>query len=76
MDKKDLFKTESKILTSYLNDGPFTAEVSQNAPARLGTWMGWQITKSYMQHNPDVTLQQLLEDGDAQKILENSYYKP
>lgn len=76
MDKKDLFKTESKVLTSYLNDGPFTAEVSQDAPARLGTWMGWQITKSYMQHNPEVTLQQLLEDGDAQQILENSYYKP
>lgn len=76
MEKKDLFKTESKLLTSYLNDGPFTAEVSQNAPARLGTWVGWQITQSYMQHNPEVTIQQLLEDGDAQAILENSYYKP
>lgn len=76
MDKKDLFKTDSKVLTSYLNDGPFTAEVSQDSPARLGTWIGWQITSSYMRHNPEVTLQQLLEDGDSQKILENSYYKP
>ena len=24
MDKRDLFKTESLVLTSYLNDGPFT----------------------------------------------------
>lgn len=76
MDKRDLFKTESLVLTSYLNDGPFTAEISQDAPARLGTWLGWQITESYMKHNPDVTLQQLMANGDAQEILENSYYRP
>ncbi len=76
IDKKDLFTTETTILTSYLNDGPFTSEISQESPARLGTWIGWQICKSYMENNPDVTLQQLLIEGDAQKILELSHYKP
>lgn len=76
MDKRDLFKTDSKILTSYLNDGPFTQEVSQDAPGRLGTWVGWRIVESYMQHNPEVSLQQLMAEGDAQKILELSFYKP
>lgn len=76
IDKKDLFKTETLVLTSYLNDGPFTSEISQDAPARLGTWIGWQIAKSYMQNNPDKSLQYLMQEGDAQKILEESYYKP
>lgn len=76
MDKRDLFKSETLLLTSYLNDGPFTAEVSQNSPARLGTWLGWRIAESYMQHNENVTLQELMAEGDAQKILELSYYKP
>lgn len=76
MDKRDLFKTESSVLTSYLNDGPFTAEISQESPGRLGTWVGWRIVDSYMRHNPDVTIQQLMSEGDAQMILENSYYKP
>lgn len=76
MDKRDLFTTDSKILTSYLNDGPFTQEVSQDSPGRLGTWVGWRIVESYMKHNPDVTLQQMMADGDAQHILEQSYYKP
>ncbi len=76
MDNRDLFKTESMLLTSYLNDGPFTSEISQEAPARLGTWMGWRITESYMNHHPDITLQALMENGDAQKILEESYYRP
>lgn len=76
MDKRDLFKTESIILTSYLNDGPFTSEVSQDAPGRLGIWLGWRIAESYMEHNENVSLQELMAEGDAQLILENSYYKP
>ena len=76
MDKRDLFKTESLILTGYLNDGPFTSEVSQDAPGRLGIWLGWRIAESYMTHNEDVTLQELMAEGDAQKILELSLYKP
>lgn len=76
MDKRDLFKTESLVLTSYLNDGPFTSEVSQDAPGRLGIWLGWRIVESYMEHNETVTLQELMAEPDAQKILEESYYKP
>ena len=76
MDKRDLFKTESLVLTSYLNDGPFTSEVSQDAPGRLGIWLGWRIVESYMEHNETVRLQQLMVEPDAQKILEESYYKP
>lgn len=76
MDKRDLFKTESLVLTGYLNDGPFTSEISQDAPGRLGIWLGWRIAESYMEHNQTVTLQELMAEGDAQKILEESYYKP
>lgn len=76
MDKRDLFKTETIVLTSYLNDGPFTSEISQDSPARLGTWIGMQIAKNYMKNNPDVSMQQLMEEADAQLILEHSQYRP
>jgi hypothetical protein len=76
MDKRDLFKTESMVITSYLNDGPFTSEISQESPGRLGIWVGWRIIDSYMRHNEEVSLQELMKDGDAQKILEKSFYKP
>lgn len=76
MDKRDLFKTESLVLTGYLNDGPFTSEVSQDAPGRLGIWLGWRIAASYMEHNEGVSLQELMAEGNAQKILEESFYKP
>lgn len=76
MDRKDLFKTESLVLSSYLNDGPFTSEVSADSPGRLGTWMGWRIVESYMENNPEVEIVELLKEGDSQKILEMSHYKP
>ena len=76
MEKRDLFKTESNILSSYINDGPFTSEVTQDSPGRLGQWVGWRIVDSYMRNNKKVTLHELMNENDAQKILEQSYYKP
>ena len=76
MEKRDLFKTESSVLSSYMNEGPFTAEVTQDSPGRLGLWVGWRIVESYMHHNQDITIHDLMAEGDAQKILEQSYYRP
>ena len=76
MEKRDLFKTDSSILSSYINDGPFTSEVTQDSPGRLGIWVGWRIVNSYMRNNKEVTLHELMNENDAQKILEQSYYKP
>ena len=76
MEKRDLFKTESSVRASYLNEGPFTAEISQESPGRLGIWVGWQIVNSYMHNNKHVTIQELMSEGDAQKLLEESFYKP
>ncbi len=76
MDQRDLFKTEHLVISNYLNDAPFTSEVSQESPGRLGIWMGWRIVESYMEHNEEVTLQELMAEPDAQKILEQSQYRP
>lgn len=76
MEKRDLFKTESRILNSYMNEGPFTAEVTQDSPGQLGLWVGWRIVDSYMRNNENITIQELINEGDAQKILEQSFYKP
>ena len=76
MDQRALYNTEHLVISNYLNDAPFTSEVSQDSPGRLGIWMGWRIVESYMEHNEEVTLQELMAEPDAQKILEDSYYKP
>jgi uncharacterized protein YjaZ len=76
IERKDLFRSEQRVISSYLNDGPFTSEISQDSPGRLGTWVGWRIVESYMEHHEQISMQQLMQENDAQHILEDSYYKP
>lgn len=76
MDKKDLFKYDNLTLASYLNDGPFTAEISQQCPARIGVWLGWRIIDSYVRHHDEVSLVDLMSQADSQQILEQSAYRP
>ena len=61
--------------TKYLHDGPFTQPFGQDSPDRLGAYLGWQIVKSYMKHNQSVTIQQLMQETDGQKVLKKSHYK-
>ncbi len=76
MDRQVLFSLDPAVQASFLSDGPFTSEISQDSPARIGTWIGWRIVKQYMNNNRDISLLQLLESTDAQQILEQSKYRP
>ena len=76
IDQKDLFSTDMLLIRKYLNDAPFTAPISQESPGRLGTWLGWQIVKSYMNKNEKVGLRDLMNETNYQKILEESGYRP
>lgn len=76
VDKKALFSTSLKEINRMVNPAPFTASFSQNSPGSVGQWIGYQIIKSYLKHNPKVTLQELMIDNDYQKILNASHYKP
>jgi len=78
IDKKQLFSTSVDDYSRYLKDAPFTAAPdfpSESAP-RAGIWTGWQIVRKYMEKNPAVTLPQLMQENDYQKILKLSGYKP
>ncbi|MDD3080078.1 MAG: hypothetical protein PHH37_13415 [Paludibacter sp.] len=76
LDRNDLFSTDIMLIRKYLNDAPFTSPVSQDSPGRLGTWVGWQIVRNYMDKNKDVTLVQLMVENDYQKILDKATYNP
>ena len=73
-----LFETDYQKFQVFLTEGPFTpglGERNESAP-KLGVWTGWQIVKRYMQEHKDISLQQLMRENDAQKILRESRYKP
>ena len=73
---KLLYTTDYKTQVKLIQDGPFTTGFSDQSPARLGIFIGWQIISSYVQQHPEVSLQQLIRMTDSQKILQESAYKP
>ena len=76
IDQKDLFSTDRFTIGQYVNEAPFTSRISPDSPGRIGTWIGWQIVKSYMQRNRHITLRELINTKDYQELLENSGYRP
>ena len=78
LEENLLYETDFQKIQTYLNEAPFTpglGEKNQSAP-KLGVWTGWQIVREYMNRHPEVTLPQLMAMTDAQKILNDSKYRP
>lgn len=76
IDQKHLFSTDVQLIHKYMNDAPFTSPISQESPGRLGTFIGWQIVKSYMEKNENLGLKELMDENNMQNILEKSGYRP
>jgi gliding motility-associated lipoprotein GldB len=77
IENKLLFSSETKLNKRFLENGPFSkfyrAE-DNSSPGRIGVWIGWQIVRSYMEHN-DVPLQKMMRTG-SEEIFKKSKYKP
>jgi gliding motility-associated lipoprotein GldB len=77
IENKMLYETEQKLIPRFIAPAPFSKfylEIDNESPGRVGTWIGWQIVRSYMENN-EVSLQQLLKT-EAKEIFEKSKYKP
>ncbi len=76
IDNKLLYNKQTTEIIKYMGEAPFIQGFPEGSPGRIGHWVGWQIVKAYMQNNPTITLEQLVNENDAQKILTKSKYKP
>lgn len=75
IEKKLLYSTNEMEYMKFVGDGNTTQGFPEGAPAKTAQWLGWQIVRSYMKNNK-TTLPQMLQEADAQKILEQSGFKP
>jgi len=75
-EKNRLYENDMNTVRELTSDGPFTAAISKECPPRIAMWIGWQIVKSYMKNNDKVSLEELMDDTSAQKILSKSKYRP
>ena len=73
-----LYKTQSSLSLRFIDPAPFSKfylEIDNDTPGKVGQWIGWQIVRSYMEKNPDVTLEKLFETP-AMELFNQSNYKP
>ena len=77
IQEKLLYNTDYPRIQKYFSEAPFTPELGENnsSSPKLGTYIGWMIVREYMKRNPQLSLKQLLENNDAQQILEGSKFR-
>lgn len=73
-----MFTSDERAFLGLLSDGPFSKGegIPQEAPPRVGAWLGWQIVRAYMDENPELSLKEMWAETDSEKILRESKYKP
>jgi hypothetical protein len=77
IQQKLIYSTDQVEITKFTDDGPFTQVFNHDySPARTGDWIGWQIVKTYMKNNPNISIAQLIQEKNADLILQHSGYRP
>lgn len=75
-DKDILYKDNYMDKKRYLDEGPATPGMPAEAPGNIGSWVGLQIVRSYVNNQPETTLQQLTGFSDMRAFFNASRYRP
>jgi hypothetical protein len=75
-DKELFYETDIRKFNKLIGPSPTTPGMPSESPGRTANYMGWQIVKKYMADNPEITIEDLITEQNAQKILDAARYKP
>lgn len=75
-ERKLLFSTNKMEIRKFTGDGPYTTVFTDISAPRAGAFIGFKIVESYMMNNPELSLQDLLEEKDIRKLLAGAKYNP
>lgn len=72
----DLYTLNPATIQTYIGEGPFTNVFSQeDSPGNIGPWIGWQIVKKFVENNPEMKPEEVMQ-ASPKRILEEAKYKP
>ena len=71
-----LFSSDQLVIRRLTGEAPFTTYFTNESPGQAAIWIGFRIIESYMKRNSDVTLADLMQETDIQKILGRARYSP
>lgn len=73
-----IFSDDNRLYERFMSVAPFSkfyTEIDQKSSPRVGTFIGWQISKSFFRENPKTELVDFLK-MNATDIFNQSHYKP
>lgn len=76
IEQNKLYSENDEDLQHYTQDAPFTPDFPRESPGKVGNWLGLRIVETYMEKNPTLSLEELMQQKDGQVILMKSKYKP
>lgn len=76
LDQNLLYSTDFAKFRKLVSPSPNAPLVFEEAPGEIGSWVGWQIVRSFMKRNPKTSMRELLGMTDTQAFLEKAKYKP
>ena len=76
IDNDLLYSSDRRVIRQFINQAPFTNPFSNQSAPQTGVWLGWQIVREYMRRNPEITLQELFQETDHQKVLSGARFRP
>lgn len=71
-----LYENDPLTIRYYIGPGPSSRGMPLEAPGNIGSWIGWQIIRKYMEKYPGTSLPELMKLPDGQKLLSKSGYRP
>lgn len=71
-----LFNSDMLTIRKLIGEAPFTSYFTNESPGRSAIWLGFRIVESYMMKNPEIKLEDLMNNIDIQNILEKAKYSP
>ena len=75
IDKGVLYEKTPRLKEVYLGERPFVVEIGPACPGRIGQWVGWRIVNEYRTQNPSLSFVEVMENKNAQDILQKSKYR-
>ena len=70
-----LHNTEESTIENYIGEGPTTQGLGEASPGNIGTFVGLQIVRKYLENHPRTSLPQLMKLDDG-TIFNEARYKP
>jgi hypothetical protein len=70
-----LYSIEPTINQQFIRDGPKTPELGEASPGYIGLFTGWRIVETYMDKNPGISIEQLMQTP-SNTLFQGSGYRP